>query len=152
VHTSNIYIYIYIYIYTNICVWTVILQVCALQWGDHHKELLSSHGFSDNQLILWKCSGLGLGGSGSGLGASSHPALTKTREFCGHTSRVLHLAKSPCGETICSASADETLRFWDLFKDAPPSTRSCKGMYASLFFVQLLDYGTNNKLICVTQP
>ena len=30
------------------------LQVCALQWSRHEKEILSSHGFSQNQLCLWK--------------------------------------------------------------------------------------------------
>jgi cell division cycle protein 20 (cofactor of APC complex) len=29
-------------------------QVCALLWSKHEKELLSSHGFSDNQLCIWK--------------------------------------------------------------------------------------------------
>ena len=29
-------------------------QVCALQWNTHEKEILSSHGFSQNQLCLWK--------------------------------------------------------------------------------------------------
>ena len=29
-------------------------QVCALQWSRHEKEILSSHGFSQNQLCLWK--------------------------------------------------------------------------------------------------
>ena len=29
-------------------------QVCAIQWSSHYKELVSSHGFSDNQLIVWK--------------------------------------------------------------------------------------------------
>ncbi len=29
-------------------------QVCAIQWSDHYKELVSSHGFSDYQLIVWK--------------------------------------------------------------------------------------------------
>ena len=29
-------------------------QVCALQWNEHHKEIISSHGFSDNQLIIWR--------------------------------------------------------------------------------------------------
>lgn len=29
-------------------------QVCALQWSETHKELVSSHGFSDNQLCLWE--------------------------------------------------------------------------------------------------
>ncbi len=31
-------------------------QVCAIQWSDAHKELVSSHGFSDNQLIIWRYS------------------------------------------------------------------------------------------------
>jgi hypothetical protein len=30
------------------------LQVCALQWNRHERELLSSHGFSQNQLCLWR--------------------------------------------------------------------------------------------------
>ena len=30
------------------------VQVCALQWSRHEKEILSSHGFSENQLCLWK--------------------------------------------------------------------------------------------------
>ncbi len=30
------------------------MQVCALQWNTHEKEILSSHGFSQNQLCLWK--------------------------------------------------------------------------------------------------
>jgi len=75
-------------------------QVCALQFSETYKELLSSHGFSNNELILWKYS-----------------SMTKLKEFRGHSSRVLHLAKSPDGETICSASADETIRFWDIFRN-----------------------------------
>ena len=73
-------------------------QVCAIEWGNMEKELVSSHGFSDNQLILWK-----------------YKDLSKIKEFRGHTARVLHMAKSPDGRTICSASADETIRFWDMF-------------------------------------
>jgi cell division cycle protein 20 (cofactor of APC complex) len=75
-------------------------QVCAIQFSDTYRELLSSHGFSNNELILWKYS-----------------SMTKLKEFRGHSSRVLHLAKSPDGETICSASADETIRFWDIFRN-----------------------------------
>ena len=29
-------------------------QVCAIVWSNHYKELVSSHGFSDNQLIVWR--------------------------------------------------------------------------------------------------
>ena len=58
-------------------------QVCALQWSAHDKELVSSHGYSHNQLILWKypsmvrCLGLALGqvrvSSCSGLGFGLGP-------------------------------------------------------------------------------
>lgn len=73
-------------------------QVCAMQFNEHHRELLSSHGFSDNQLILWK-----------------FPSMMKIKEFTGHTMRVLHMSKSPDGQTVCTASPDESLRFWDIF-------------------------------------
>jgi cell division cycle protein 20 (cofactor of APC complex) len=82
-------------------------QVCAIQWSDHTKELVSSHGFSDNQLIVWK-----------------YADMSKLHELHGHTARVLHLAKSPCGNTICSASADETLRFWNIFDSTATSAAS----------------------------
>lgn len=36
----------------------------------------------------------------------------------GHTARVLHLAQSPDGTTVCSAAADETLRFWRVFSQS----------------------------------
>ena len=82
-------------------------QVCALQWNEQHKELLSSHGFSDNQLCLWK-----------------YPSMTKIKEFRGHTSRVLHLARSPDGSTVVSAGADETLRFWEIFGTPSPNSKT----------------------------
>ena len=33
----------------------------------------------------------------------------------GHDDRVLHVTRSPDGETVVSAGADETLRFWKVF-------------------------------------
>ena len=72
--------------------------MCALQWSAHDKELVSSHGYSHNQLILWK-----------------YPSMVRVAELTGHTSRVLHMAQSPDGTTVCSAAADETLRFWNVF-------------------------------------
>jgi cell division cycle protein 20 (cofactor of APC complex) len=79
-------------------------QVCALLWSRHHKEIVSSHGFSQNQLCLWR-----------------YPSMTKLCELTGHTARVLHLAQSPDGETVVSAAADETLRFWSIFGGSPNS-------------------------------
>jgi cell division cycle protein 20 (cofactor of APC complex) len=73
-------------------------QVCAVQWSMHKRELVSSHGFSQNQLTVW-----------------SYPSLTKVTELYGHSQRVLGLAQSPDGQTICSVSPDETLRFWKVW-------------------------------------
>ncbi|CAI0434908.1 unnamed protein product [Linum tenue] len=75
-------------------------QVCALLWNKNERELLSSHGFTQNQLTLWK-----------------YPSMVKTAELTGHTSRVLFLAQSPDGCTVASAAGDETLRFWNVFGD-----------------------------------
>lgn len=74
-------------------------QVCSLQWSKNVKELVSSHGFSQNQLSIWK-----------------YPSMTKQAELTGHGNRVLHTAISPDGTTIVSAAADETLRFWRVFE------------------------------------
>jgi cell division cycle 20, cofactor of APC complex len=86
-------------------------QVCAMQWSESHRELVSSHGFSDNQLCLWKYS-------------NSDHSLHKIKELRGHTSRVLHMAKSPDGTQVVTAGADETLRFWDLFPSSGESKQS----------------------------
>ena len=43
--------------------------------------------------------------------------MQKVTELNGHNSRVLHLALSADGTTIASAAADETLRFWKVFKN-----------------------------------
>ncbi|PWA49238.1 WD40 repeat-containing protein [Artemisia annua] len=73
-------------------------QVCALLWNKNERELLSSHGFSQNQLILWK-----------------YPSMVKMAELTGHTSRVLYMTQSPDGCTVASAAGDEQLRFWNVF-------------------------------------
>lgn len=88
-------------------------QVCALLWNKNERELLSSHGYAENQLTLWK-----------------YPSMTKMAELTGHTSRVLYMAQSPDGCTVASAAGDETLKFWNVFgvpeakKPAPKSSFS----------------------------
>jgi len=74
-------------------------QVCSLIWSPHEREIMSSHGFSQNQLTVWK-----------------YPTMVKVAELTGHTSRVLHTALSADGTTVCSAAADETLRFWKIWE------------------------------------
>ena len=72
-------------------------QVCALLWNKNERELLSSHGFTQNQLILWK-----------------YPSMVKMAELTGHTSRVLYMTQSPDGCTVASAAGEE-LRIWNVF-------------------------------------
>lgn len=77
-------------------------QVCAILWSKEYKEIISGHGFANNELIIWK-----------------YPTMTKVSELTGHKSRVLNLAMGPDGETVVSAGADETLRLWNCFACDP---------------------------------
>eukprot|EP00010_Vexillifera_abyssalis_P009129 CAMPEP_0201547388 /NCGR_PEP_ID=MMETSP0173_2-20130828/3862_1 /ASSEMBLY_ACC=CAM_ASM_000268 /TAXON_ID=218659 /ORGANISM="Vexillifera sp., Strain DIVA3 564/2" /LENGTH=504 /DNA_ID=CAMNT_0047956417 /DNA_START=32 /DNA_END=1543 /DNA_ORIENTATION=+ len=70
-------------------------QVCNLAWSKFDNELVSTHGYSQNQIVIW-----------------SYPTMTQMATLTGHTMRVLYLAMSPSGETIATAAGDETLRFW----------------------------------------
>eukprot|EP00246_Nothoceros_aenigmaticus_P015858 TRINITY_DN6858_c0_g1_i1.p1 TRINITY_DN6858_c0_g1~~TRINITY_DN6858_c0_g1_i1.p1 ORF type:complete len:526 (+),score=59.29 TRINITY_DN6858_c0_g1_i1:154-1731(+) len=78
-------------------------QVCNLVWSKNVNELVSTHGYSQNQIIVWR-----------------YPSMSKLATLTGHTYRVLYLAISPDGQTIVTGAGDETLRFWNVF----PSPRS----------------------------
>lgn len=81
-------------------------QVCNLVWSRNVNELVSTHGYSLNQIILWR-----------------YPSMSKVSTLTGHTYRVLYLAISPDGQTIVTGAGDETLRFWNVF----PGTKSRSG-------------------------
>ncbi|KAL9811654.1 putative transcription factor WD40-like family [Arabidopsis thaliana] len=92
-------------------------QVCSLLWSKSERELLSSHGFTQNQLTLWK-----------------YPSMVKMAELIGHTSRVLFMAQSPDGCTVASAAGDETLRLWNVFGEPPKTTKKAASKnYPELF-------------------
>jgi len=80
-------------------------QVCNLAWSKHSSELVSTHGYSQNQILVWK-----------------YPSLAQVAKLTGHSFRVLYLAMSPDGESIVTGAGDETLRFWNVFN----KTRSQK--------------------------
>uniref|UniRef100_A0A1B6C9U6 Fizzy-related protein homolog n=1 Tax=Clastoptera arizonana TaxID=38151 RepID=A0A1B6C9U6_9HEMI len=73
-------------------------QVCNLAWSKNSSEFVSTHGYSQNQIIVWK-----------------YPSLTQVIKLTGHSYRVLYLAMSPDGESIVTGAGDETLRFWNVF-------------------------------------
>lgn len=87
-------------------------QVCALIWSKEYKELVSGHGFSQNQLTIWK-----------------YPVMSRVMELTGHMSRILHMTMSPDGQFVASAAADETLRLWKCFASQQKSKKtSSKGL------------------------
>lgn len=66
-------------------------------FGKHDDEVITTHGFSNNEVNIWNLK-----------------KLKKTHTLMGHTSRVLYLAMSPDGNNIVTGAGDETLRFWNL--------------------------------------
>ncbi|XP_027927806.1 protein FIZZY-RELATED 2-like [Vigna unguiculata] len=80
-----------------------VLAVCNLVWSKNINELVSTHGYSQIQIIVWR-----------------YPTMSKLATLTGHTYRVLYLAISPDGQTIVTRAGDETLRFWNVF----PSPKS----------------------------
>ncbi|GMH19042.1 hypothetical protein Nepgr_020883 [Nepenthes gracilis] len=80
-------------------------QVCNLAWSKNVNELVSTHGYSQNQVMVWK-----------------YPSLAKVATLTGHTLRVLYLATSPDGQTIVTGAGDETLRFWNVFPSVKTPT------------------------------
>jgi len=73
-------------------------QVCNLSWSKNINELVSTHGYSQNQIVIWR-----------------YPGMSKVATLTGHTLRVLYLALSPDSQTIVTGAGDETLRFWNVF-------------------------------------
>lgn len=94
-------------------------QVCNLAWSSSVNEVVSTHGYSLNQIIVWK-----------------YPSMHKVATLTGHLTRVVYLAMSPDGQSIVTGAGDETLRFWHLFprsKSGAPgdSDRMSNSKYAS---------------------
>lgn len=77
-------------------------QVCNLAWSKNSNEIVSTHGYSQNQIVVWK-----------------YPSMSQVVSLTGHTYRVLYLAMSPDGRTIVTGAGDETLRFWNAFARKP---------------------------------
>jgi cell division cycle 20-like protein 1 (cofactor of APC complex) len=73
-------------------------QVCNLAWSKNSNEIVSTHGYSQNQIVVWK-----------------YPSMTQVASLTGHTYRVLYLAMSPDGRVVVTGAGDETLRFWSVF-------------------------------------
>lgn len=67
-------------------------------FSQNTQELITSHGYSQNLVMVWKV-----------------PGLQQVGALPGHNKRVLYLGMAPDGESIVTGAGDETLRFWRLF-------------------------------------
>lgn len=83
------------------CMCLLVLQVCNIAWSKNVNEIVSAHGYSQNQIIVWK-----------------YPSMAKLATLTGHSYRVLYLAVAPDGQSIVTGAGDETLRFWSVFPGA----------------------------------
>lgn len=91
-------------------------QVCNMTFSCSTDEVVSTHGYSQNSIMVW-----------------SGKDMRKLATLQGHSYRVLYLATSPDSETILTGSGDQTLRFWKLF----PSSGNCSQSENSLTFNQI---------------
>jgi WD40 repeat protein len=82
-------------------------QVCAVVWDSDARILLTSHGFSKYQMCLW-----------------DYEKEDLLYEFMGHKNRILSLLNAEGTNTYITASADETLRVWDLSQYIKPLVRN----------------------------
>ncbi|TVU30193.1 hypothetical protein EJB05_21803, partial [Eragrostis curvula] len=94
-------------------------QVCNLVWSKSLNELVSTHGYTQNQINVWR-----------------YPTMAKVATLTGHTDRVLYLAISPDGQNVVTGAGgdDEALRFWNLFpptKSQSSDRLSCPGSTSS---------------------
>jgi cell division cycle 20-like protein 1 (cofactor of APC complex) len=98
-------------------------QVCNLAWSRNVNEIVSTHGYSLNQVIVWKYSS----------------GLSKLATLTGHTFRVLYLAVSPDGQNVVTGAGDETLRFWSVFPPAGGGTKASASTGNSLGLIGSLN-------------
>ncbi|ONM34207.1 Fizzy-related protein [Zea mays] len=103
-------------------------EVCNLAWCKNVNELVSTHGYSQNQIMVWKYPSMSKDDRYIESGVLKTTVKVKSKQWkpfavatlTGHTMRVLYLASSPDGQTIVTGAGDETLRFWNIF----PSVRT----------------------------
>jgi cell division cycle 20-like protein 1 (cofactor of APC complex) len=74
-------------------------QVCNIAFSKITNEFVTTHGYSDNLILVW-----------------DFEKLEVIATLKGHRDRVNFLATSPDGSKIVTGAGDETIRFWEVFK------------------------------------
>ncbi|KIK07563.1 hypothetical protein K443DRAFT_86715 [Laccaria amethystina LaAM-08-1] len=90
-------------------------QITSIQWSPHRKELLTTHGYPTNSIML-----------------HAYPSMERVAEIRdAHDSRVLFSCLSPAGDVVCTGAGDENLKFWRVW-DVPTETSGKKKKAASV--------------------
>lgn len=75
-------------------------QITSLQFAPHKKEILSTHGYPDNAILV-----------------HSYPSLERVAEIKdAHESRVLFSCVGPAGDLVLTGAGDENLKFWRIWE------------------------------------
>lgn len=84
-------------------------QVTSLHFAPHKKEILSTHGYPDNSIMV-----------------HAYPSLTKVGEIKeAHDARVLFSCVGPAGDLVLTGAGDENLKFWRIW-EVPQLTKHKK--------------------------
>jgi len=75
-------------------------QVCNIAFSKNSHEFVSTHGYSDNFILVW-----------------DSDKMEVKASLKGHKDRVIYLSVGPDGEKIVTGAGDETIRFWDVFEN-----------------------------------
>ncbi|OHT14796.1 hypothetical protein TRFO_42885 [Tritrichomonas foetus] len=72
-------------------------QICNLFWSKNNNEIISTQGFTANNIFFWNDSD-----------------LKNTGQIKGHKNRILYAAISPDHNTLATLTESDPLQFWDL--------------------------------------
>lgn len=109
-------------------------QVSGIYWDRRNRHsIVSVHGFADNAIKRWRI----------------NPQEGRMQLDCvvekAHDQRILHAAVSPCGEKLCTAGADECLKFWSVFDSADRLSSASNSGDRTVLLPKLLPSFAKNK-------
>lgn len=82
-------------------------QITSLHWSKEYKEIAGTLGYPYNSVAVW-----------------SYPSLSKQIEINdAHDSRILNGTLSMDNQTLVTCSADENIKFWNIFESDSKSKR-----------------------------
>ena len=85
-------------------------QITSLHFAPNKKEILSTHGYPDNAIMI-----------------HSYPSFTKVGEIKeAHDARVLFSCIGPSGDLVLTGAGDENLKFWRIWDAAKSSKHKSK--------------------------